>query len=103
MGINVVPPADVPDAVGLRSGASRLAVLDALVPALRAAAARHGILDPIELAALAARDIARGRRAIAPGEGTVDGVSAAGELLLRLPNGSAAAYRSGSLVFAEDS
>lgn len=103
MGVNVVPPADVPGAAGLREGASRLDALGALVPALRGAAARHGILDPTELAALAARDVARGRRAIAPGEGTVDGVSAAGELLLRLPDGSIAAHRSGSLVFAEDS
>lgn len=103
MGVNVVPPADVPEAAGLRGGASRLDALGALVPALRGAAAHHGILDPAELAALAARDIARGRRAIAPGEGIVDGVSAAGELLLRLPDGSIAAHRSGSLVFAEDS
>ncbi|HET9003541.1 MAG TPA: hypothetical protein VFN39_06020, partial [Gemmatimonadaceae bacterium] len=91
------------DAAGLRGGASRLAALDTLVPALRAAAARHGNLDATELAALAARDAARGRRAIAPAEGIVEGVSAAGELLLRLPNGTVAAHRSGSLVFAEDS
>ena len=103
MGVNVVPPADVPDAAGLRGGASRLVVLDMLVPALRSAAARHGHLDATELAALAARDAGRGRRAIAPAEGTVEGVSAAGELLLRLPNGTVAAHRSGSLVFAEDS
>lgn len=103
MGINLVPPPEVPDAAGLRGGASRLAVLGALVPALRAAAARQGELDATELAALAARDAARGRRAVAPGEGTVEGVSAAGELLLRMPDGTIAAHRSGSLVFAEDS
>ena len=103
MGVNVLPPADVPDAAGLRGGVSRLAVLETLVPALRAAAARHGKLDATELAALAERDVARGRRAIAPGDGTVEGVSAAGELLLRLPDGTLAAHRSGSLVFAEDS
>ncbi len=103
MGVNVVPPAEVPGAAGLRGGASRLDALGALVPALRAAAARHGDLDADELAVLASRDAARGRRARAPGEGTVEGVSAAGELLLRLPGGDLAAYRSGSLVFAEDS
>lgn len=103
MGVNVQPPADVGDAVGLRAGTHRLEVLAALVPALRRAAALRGDLHERELAALAARDVARGRRAIAPGEGIVDGVSAAGELLLRLPNGTVAAYRAGSLVFAEDS
>ena len=101
MGVNVAPPPDIPDAVGLRAGTTRLAVLDALVPALRAAAARCGDLDASELAALAARDIARGRRAVAPGEGIVAGVSPAGELLLRVPNGDVVAHRSGSLVFAE--
>jgi len=105
MGVNVVPPPEVADAAGLRSGggASRVGALGALVPALRAAAARHGALSDAELAALAARDIARGRQAISPGKGVVDGVSANGELLLRLPNGDLAAHRSGSLVFAEDS
>lgn len=103
MGVNVRPPAEVENAVGLRAGTSRLAALDALIPALRAAASRHGNLDDAELAALAARDIARGRRAVAPAEGIVDGISSAGELLLRLPGGGIAAHRSGSLVFAEAS
>ena len=103
MGVNVRPPAEVPDAAALRAGTSRLAALEALVPALRRAAATRGALSERELAELAARDVARGRRAIEPGEGIVDGVSPAGELLLRLPDGSVAAHRAGSLVFAEDS
>ena len=103
MGVNVAPPADVAGAAGLRTGSSRVAALAALVPALRGAAAHLGALDASELAALAARDVSRGRRAIAPGEGIVAGVSAAGELLLQLPNGTIASHRSGSLVFAEDS
>ena len=102
MGVNVVPPAEVPDAAGLRAGTARLPALEALVPALRRAAALRGALDERELATLAARDVARGRRAIAPGEGIVDGVSAAGELLIRMPDGAIAAHRAGSLVFAED-
>lgn len=102
MGVNVAPPSDIPGAVGLLPGTSRLAVLDSLLPALRDAASRRGALDEGELAALAARDIARGRHAIAPGDGIVAGVSPAGELLLLLPDGSVAAHRSGSLVFAED-
>ena len=103
MGVNLEPPAEFRDAAALRAGTSRLAALEALVPALRRAASLRGNLDERELAALAARDVARGRRAIAPGEGIVDGVSAAGELLLRLPDGTVAAHRAGSLVFAEDS
>ena len=103
MGVNVEPPADVPDAAGLRPGVARLDVLDALLPSLRAAAARRGELDGSELAALGQRDVARGRRATAPAAGTVEGVSAAGELLIRAPNGVVTAYRSGSLVLAEAS
>lgn len=103
MGVNVRAPADVPEGAALRAGTARLDVLAALVPALRAAAAHRGELDAPELAALAARDIARGRRAVAPGEGIVAGVSATGELVLQLPDGAVAVHRSGSLVFAEDS
>jgi BirA family biotin operon repressor/biotin-[acetyl-CoA-carboxylase] ligase len=103
MGINVVAPPGVAGAAELARGVPRLAVLDALVPALRAAAARTGELADDELASLAARDIARGRRAVSPGQGIVDGVSSEGELLLRLPNGALVAHRAGSLVFAEES
>jgi len=103
MGVNVAAPRDVEGAIGLKEGASRLAVLAALVPALRAAAARPGELGDDELSALAARDVGRGRHAISPGRGTVDGVSPSGELLLRLPNGTLVAHRAGSLVFAEES
>ena len=103
MGINVSPPSGVSNAAGLRAGTQRLEVLDALVPALRAAAARSGQLDARELAALADRDVARGRRAISPGVGVVRGVSQGGELIIQLPDGELVAHRSGSLVFAEDS
>jgi BirA family biotin operon repressor/biotin-[acetyl-CoA-carboxylase] ligase len=103
MGINVVAPPGIAGAAELARGVPRLAVLDALVPALRAAAARTGELADDELASLAARDIARGRRAVSPGQGIVDGVSSEGELLLRLPNGALVAHRAGSLVFAEES
>lgn len=103
MGINVRPPLDVPDAIGLRAGTTRVDVLAALAPALRGAARRRGDLDAGELSSLAARDVARGRRAISPGVGIVDGVSAAGELLIRGADGRLTAHRSGSLVFAEGS
>ena len=102
MGINVVAPPGIDGAAELARDVSRLAVLEALVPALRSAAARSGELADDELATLATRDIARGRRAISPGQGIVDGVSGEGELLLRLPNGTLVAHRAGSLVFAEE-
>ncbi len=102
MGVNVRPPPDdVAGAGALRGGVARLAVLEMLVPALRTAAARVGNLDSGELADLATRDIARGRRAVEPGAGIVEGVAANGELLVRAPDGAVASYRSGSLVFAE--
>ncbi|MFL5561441.1 MAG: biotin--[acetyl-CoA-carboxylase] ligase [Gemmatimonadaceae bacterium] len=103
MGINVSRPPGVSDAAGLRAGTRRLDVLDALIPALRTAAARSGELDARELAALADRDIARGRHAISPGVGIVRGVSPSGEIIIQLPDGKLVAHRSGSLVFAEDS
>lgn len=101
MGINVLPPLALRDAIGLRAGASRVEVLAALVPSLRDAAARTGDLAPDELAALADRDIARGRVAVAPARGVVHGVSAAGELVIHAPDGAVSMHRSGSLVFAE--
>ena len=101
MGINMRPPDDVDGGGALRAGVARLAVLESLIPALRTAAARPGNLDVIELAQFARRDVARGRRAVEPGAGMVEGVAATGELLLRAPDGTVASYRSGSLVFAE--
>jgi BirA family biotin operon repressor/biotin-[acetyl-CoA-carboxylase] ligase len=103
MGINVIAPPDIAGAAELARGVSRLNVLDALIPALRAAAARSGELDDDELFALESRDIARGRAAVSPGRGIVDGVSPSGELLLRLADGALVAHRSGSLEFAEES
>jgi BirA family biotin operon repressor/biotin-[acetyl-CoA-carboxylase] ligase len=103
MGVNVHPPAGLVDAIGLGAATARLDVLEVLVPALRGAARRRGDLDEGERRSLAARDIARGRRAVSPGEGIVDGVSAAGELLIRAIDGRLTAHRSGSLVFAEGS
>ena len=101
MGVNVRPPDDVAGAGGLCKGVARLGVLESLIPALRTAAARMGHLDGSELAQFARRDVARGRQAVEPGAGTVEGVAANGELLLRAPDGTLASYHSGSLVFAE--
>jgi BirA family biotin operon repressor/biotin-[acetyl-CoA-carboxylase] ligase len=57
IGINLAAPADVPGAIGLPAGPSRLAILDAVVPALRAGAAMRGGLTAPEQADLAGRAV----------------------------------------------
>ena len=103
LGLNVRLPPDVPNASALRAGSSRVDVLRALVPALRDVLARRGALDAAELRELERRDMSRGRRVDQPGAGTVEGVSEAGELLVRTAGGSLDRYRAGSLVFSEGS
>ncbi len=98
LGINLVPPVDVPGATGLQ-GATAEAVLTEVIPAVRAAARARGPLTPEELNAFAQRDFAVGRRASLPADGFVRGISSAGELLLETPTG-VAAFRTGSLAFA---
>ena len=102
VGINVVPPPDVPTAAGLEPGTRRVELLAELVPALRAAAFATGPLTAAELAAFGARDAARGRRCASPSAGVVEGISAAGELLVRGDDGRVTAARGGSLIFAEE-
>jgi BirA family biotin operon repressor/biotin-[acetyl-CoA-carboxylase] ligase len=97
-GVNVRPP-DSLDAAGLARAPSRLAVLDALVPALRAAAARRGPLDARELEAFATRDLARGRRLASPAAGVARGIDATGALLVDTARGIEP-QRAGSLIFA---
>ena len=98
LGVNVMAP-DVDTATGLAPHASRLAALDRLAPALRRAAAHAGHLDEGELAHWRSRDVAVGHDVVEPAEGLVQGISAAGELLLAV-DGRITAYRSGSLTFA---
>jgi BirA family biotin operon repressor/biotin-[acetyl-CoA-carboxylase] ligase len=96
VGINVRVPKDL-DVAALRSDSDRVAVLSAIVPALRAAAAKPGVLDPEEIAQFAARDLAVGRHCVAPVGGIVAGVAADGALLVDGKNGQASVY-AGSLV-----
>ncbi len=100
VGVNVAAPEGEARACGLRGGTRRRDVLAALVPALRAAVARRGLLSEAELDAFAARDLARGRVASAPAPGVVVGIAADGALLVRTGDGVVAA-RSGSLTFDE--
>jgi BirA family biotin operon repressor/biotin-[acetyl-CoA-carboxylase] ligase len=103
MGVNVVAPAGVPNAAGLRRGTARVEVLRVLIPALRSALARRGSLDPSERDVLARRDMSRGRAIERPGVGRVEGISELGELLVRNAQGTVDRYRAGSLVFMEES
>jgi BirA family biotin operon repressor/biotin-[acetyl-CoA-carboxylase] ligase len=103
MGVNVRAPDSVPDACGLREGATRVAALRRLIPALRSAVAARGALAAAELEALDRRDLARGRAIVEPSHGTVEGISVEGELLVRAFDGTLTAHRAGSLVFAEES
>jgi BirA family biotin operon repressor/biotin-[acetyl-CoA-carboxylase] ligase len=96
VGINVTAPPEL-DAGSLAPETRRVAVLEAVVPALRRAVATPGPLSPNEIAAFAARDIAAGRRCELPGEGRVAGIDAAGALLIDTDRGRAA-FHGGSLV-----
>jgi BirA family biotin operon repressor/biotin-[acetyl-CoA-carboxylase] ligase len=102
VGINRSAPAELPVAASLGAGVSRAALLMSIVPALRAAVAKEGLLSDGERAAWHARDFARGRTIIAPRAGTVVGVSADGALLVSPVSGaSVEAIHAGSLVFDE--
>jgi BirA family biotin operon repressor/biotin-[acetyl-CoA-carboxylase] ligase len=100
VGINVRAPEEE-IAAGLRPATTRLDVLDAVVPAIRAAAARRGPLSEAELATFAARDLAAGVRCVEPVAGTVCGIDPGGALLVELGSG-VIAIRSGSLVLKEE-
>jgi BirA family transcriptional regulator, biotin operon repressor / biotin---[acetyl-CoA-carboxylase] ligase len=99
-GLNVAqPPMD--GAIGLAPGTARRDALVRLVPALRRAALATGLLTDDELTRWSARDVARGRIIDTPGAGTVAGISARGELLVRATDDTKTAHRSGTLTFAE--
>lgn len=101
MGVNVRAPGGVEGAAGLGPGTSRVDVLRALAPALREAALEKGFLRPSELEAFASRDLARGRRCVAPAPGRVAGITATGGLRVAAEGGEVT-VRSGSLVLEEE-
>ena len=100
VGVNVRAPAAEPKAIGLRSGTSRLDVLDAIMPAIRRAASQVGPLTENERHAFSARDLASGRRCTEPLPGIVSGIDASGALLVHSMDG-VVAVRAGSLVLTE--
>jgi hypothetical protein len=82
-------------------GASRLSILDAIIPGVRSAAAERGPLSQPELDAFARRDLARGRECVQPVRGVVQGIDARGALLVDL-GAETISVRSGSLVLKEE-
>jgi BirA family biotin operon repressor/biotin-[acetyl-CoA-carboxylase] ligase len=100
MGLNVHAP-ELSSGVGLAPGASRLAALERLVPALRRAAAATHHLGTDELARWGGRDFARERPVTTPAAGRAVGITAAGELLVSDASGTLTRHRTGSLTFAE--
>ena len=101
VGINVRPPTSEARAAGLAPGTSRLDVLRAAVPLLRAAATRPGHLTEWELAEFADRDYAVGRGCVEPIAGRVAGIDSTGALLINTGS-RIAAVRAGSLVLQEE-
>jgi BirA family biotin operon repressor/biotin-[acetyl-CoA-carboxylase] ligase len=99
VGLNVRAPADQPRARGLEgTRVSRNDVLEAIVPALRRAAALAGPLTGEELAAFTQRDLARNREITSPLHGRVIGIDDSGALLVLTASGQVAA-QAGSLLF----
>ena len=102
-GLNLRPPADaaLPDATGLGGAHARPAVLAALVPALRAAAAGEGLLSADELRAYALRDAVAGRLLAGPVRGRVRAVAATGELVVTDEGGRETRLTQATLAFAD--
>lgn len=100
VGINRRVPPDLPDTVAVRADVSRDELLTAVAPALRRAAACRGPLTVDELPRWHDRDVAVGRRVLAPAVGVVLGVTATGSIRIRRDDGVELRCQSGSLVFA---
>ena len=103
IGINLRLPASITGAATLRTDVSRDAVLSRVVPRVRDAVARPGLLTTDEVAAWDAHDLSRGRLVHEPASGRADGIAADGSLRVKDSAGVVGLYRSGSLRFVEDS
>lgn len=101
VGINVVAPADVEGAIGLREGVERVDVLAGVVTAVRAACATDGHLTAKELARYRKRDALVGREVASPAAGTVVGIAENGALIIETASGPTP-FRAGTIRFAED-
>jgi BirA family biotin operon repressor/biotin-[acetyl-CoA-carboxylase] ligase len=102
VGVNVVPPEDIPTAAGLESGTRRADVLQAIVRAVRASAGIRGELTQDELRRFAARDALAQRPVVSPARGIAAGISASGALQIDTSHGREE-HRAGTVRFAEES
>lgn len=102
IGVNLVPFAAEPTAAPTAAlvDADPAAVLAAMMPAVRAAAAASGPLTDAELATFSARDLTAGRAISAPAAGVARGITQDGALLIESSSGRSA-WRTGSLVLAD--
>ncbi len=101
LGLNVRAPEGVGEATCLADDASRVPVLEVLVPALRQAVVARGPLDADELRVYAERDAIAGRRVRQPFAGVVLRVLPTGELLLAGDDGQEQRLRQATLEFAD--
>jgi hypothetical protein len=95
----VLAPQSEERATGVRSGCLRPDP-SAVVPAIRRAAQQAGPLDETEVAAFAARDLARGQPCREPVSGVVRGIDMRGSLLVDVGS-ETVAVRTGSLILTE--
>jgi BirA family biotin operon repressor/biotin-[acetyl-CoA-carboxylase] ligase len=108
VGINVgnpIPPGLASQAIALATVAPGPTAELLAAPVARAVAALAqavGHLSPAELNDVRSRDALRGRHIREPVDGVVEGVAADGALLVRRPDGSVLAARSGSVRLADD-
>jgi BirA family biotin operon repressor/biotin-[acetyl-CoA-carboxylase] ligase len=101
VGINLRNPVGEARGVGLGEDVSRIEVLSGVVPAIRAAAARTGLLTESEIQAFALRDVALNRRCREPVAGRVLGIDSSAALLVDVGS-TIAEVRAGSLVLEEE-
>jgi len=101
VGVNVVRPPDVPGASGLTRDARRTDVLEAIVRAVRSAAAANGRFTNEELERYRARDTLAGRRIVSPETGRVIGVAESGALIVETSRGEALCH-AGTIQLAEE-
>ena len=97
VGVNVVQPPNVDDAVGLAAGTRRTDVLAAVVGGIRTAAAITGHLRDDEMARYRVRDVLAGRRIGSPGEGTANGIKSDGSLIVNTARGEES-FRAGTIL-----
>lgn len=101
VGVNVLPPIDVPHAAGLPAGVRRIDVLAATVRAIRQAARMTGHLTAAELKRYDTRDVLSGRRLVSPCAGVARGIAASGALIVQTSAGEQL-HRAGTVQCAEE-